>query len=73
MRLAKSSPPANSFPTNYNSSALIVSSRDIEDKNSKESNNDSIPVINTDVPNEDLFYIDNRGNTTRVFPSQSPP
>ncbi len=73
MRLAKSSPPANSVPTNDNLSMAIVASGDIEEKNSKESNNDSISVINTDVPNKDLFTIDNCGNTTRVFPSQSLP
>ena len=71
MRLAKSSPPANSVPTNDNLSVAIVASGDTEEKSSKESNNDSIPVINTDVPNKDLFTMDNRGNTTRVFPSQS--
>jgi hypothetical protein len=73
MRLAKSSPPANSVPTNDNSSAAIVASGDIEEKNSKESNNDFISDIITDVPNKDLFTIDNPGNTTRVFPSQSFP
>ncbi len=48
-----------------------VASGNIEEKNSKESNNDSISIINTDVQNEDLFTIHNHGNTTRVFPSQS--
>jgi hypothetical protein len=52
---------------------VIVASGDIEEENSKESNNDSIPVINTDVPTKDLFTIVNHGNTTRVFPSQSLP
>ncbi len=73
MRLAKSSPPANSVPTNDNLSMEIVASGDIEEKNSKESNNDSIPVINTDVPNKDFSNTDNCGNTTRVFLSQSLP
>jgi hypothetical protein len=68
--LAESSPPANSVPVNDNSSAVIVESGDIEEKNSKE-NNDSISVIITDVQNKDPFTIDNHGNTTRVFPSQS--
>jgi hypothetical protein len=73
IRITKSSPPANSVPTNDNLSMAIVASGEIEEKNSKESNNNSILVINTDVPNKDLFTIDNRGNTTRVFPSQSLP
>jgi hypothetical protein len=51
----------------------IVASGDIEEKNPKESNNDSIFVIITNVPNEVLFTIYNRGNTTKVFPSQSLP
>jgi hypothetical protein len=42
-------------------------------KNPKESNNDSISINVTDVQNKDPFAIDNRGNTTRVFPSQSLP
>ncbi len=73
MRLAKSSPPANSVLTNDNSITAVVALGNIEEKNSKESNNVSIPVINNDVPNKDLFTINNYGNTTRVYPSQSLP
>jgi hypothetical protein len=73
MRLAESSLLANSVLTNNSSSTAIVASGDIEEKNSKENNNHSISVIITDVQNKDLFTIDNCGNTTRVFPSQSLP
>ncbi len=73
IRLAESSPPANSVLANNNSNAAMVASGDVEEKNSKEGNNDSISVNITDVQNEDLFTIDNCGNNMRVFPSQSLP
>jgi hypothetical protein len=73
LRLADSSPPPNSVLTKDNSNAAMVAQGDVEEKNSKESNNDSISLNMTDVQNKDLFTIDNRGNTTRAFPSQSLP
>ncbi len=73
MRLTISSPPLNSVQTNDDSSAAFVASGYVEEKNPKESNNDSISIIITDVPNVDLFTIDNHGNTTRVFSRQTLP
>jgi hypothetical protein len=49
MRLAKPSPPTNSVLTNDNLNAAMVASGDVEEKNSKKSNNDSISINITDV------------------------
>jgi hypothetical protein len=73
LRLADSSPPPNSVLTKDNSNGAMVAPGDVEEKNSKESNNYFISINMTDVQNKGHFTIDNRGNTTRVFPSQSLP
>ncbi len=64
LRLADSSAPANSVLTKDNLNVAMVVPGDVEEKNSKESNNDSISVNMTDVQNNELFTIDNHGNTT---------